>query len=455
MMDFIKLPNRLFYTTKNDEKDSITYLSIKDTIKDTDKVQKNENKINEKVLCIFEFLYNNVDRRDKIKFTLEHIIVQCGYTVDQRANRSVQQFRRILNKLLELKVISIVPDIGKCKKEKVINNFDDLKPKDFVVCKLELDMSKMYFQLKDSDREVIMNYDKEEINKTKLLIHYCYICARVYKRSKEDGDQIAHGGRAEVWAITYKMFRDDLGETDETIKKYNDILQELGLVYINNLGTWYWNDDPTKFVHESVNIYSLWQGSEEATKDNLKAGAKQYKALDNNKNKVFTGSRIYKNNNRALNGKKGSIMKKVKNGTATEEELIELEKINTTLDKGKNDTKFSIMSILDENKDYYTLSEIYDEKFGNQEISEKYYSLEKDLGLLDEEDNLTVSKEYYRWVMANYEESNHQYYINCVQVEIRKNITDTKGFELSKNGKKIDKDIIASISGGKVKRPVF
>jgi len=177
--------------------------------------------------------------------------------------------------------------------------------------------------LDDSEKNKILNQIMvDKIDNNKLLLYYCYLKCRMYKRT--DGDRLeVNGGRPEIAYPAFKLIGEDLGITDVSIDKYNKTLVLLDLIRYDSAGLWHYADDPNRIPRESCNIYTLYTNDEESA-HNLKEGIKFYKKL--NADKVFS-KKEYKNNNRKLNGELGSIIKKEKLGTATDEDIIRKSEI--------------------------------------------------------------------------------------------------------------------------------
>lgn len=385
MFNFIKLSNSLFIPTK-EEKSLLQQID------------------NSKLILVMCYLYINTNRKDIVKFTLEDMILESGYTVSTKKNRSVEQFKYILVQLQKLKLINSKYD------------FNEVKPKELISCTVLMNLENKFIQLFEEEKDIILNQKNEKVDNSKLLVFYCYIKSRIYRREK-NLSIVATGGRAEVCYPSYETISNDLGCTDETIKKYSDILVKLNLIRIDNPGFWYYSADKNKSIKESVNFYALlFDSSEENAKLNLKEGIKYYKTLDINSNKVFTDSREYLHNNRKLNGMLGSIIKKEKNGIATEEDINLKNEIIFTKSQEFEDS-YKIKALLEIHADEL-LSNIYFD-LAKYDIGEKYYRLELDLGLIDEDSDLLVSYEYYTWVMTNYTKDKHDYYKNCIAKHIK------------------------------------
>lgn len=398
---YSKLPNRLFYSIEDGE-DSI----LKCT------------KFNDKTLLILEYLYINTNRKNIIKFTLEDMIINCGFICSTKKNESNFQFKDILSILHKIGVVNYDGD------------FTKISLKELITCSLSIDLSNNYTELYDKEKEKINNQTIDKVNNLKLLIYYCYIKCRMYKRPKDDRIEVS-GGRAEVAYPTFKVINEDLGLTDDTIDKYNNILIALDLIRIGSAGNWYHKDDPNKVLKDSVNFYTLFT-DEETADHNLKEGIKYWKKLDFNLGKIFINSKEYKNNNKKLNGELGSIIKKEKHGIATEKDIARKNEIINSI--SSDEGSYNVKALLDANEGKL-LSDIY-EGFGSFDKAEMYYDIEDSLGLIDMDGGVAVDFEYYKWIMMNYDKNEHTYYLNCVEKHKRDN-GKPKGLINKKKDKKL------------------
>jgi hypothetical protein len=344
------------------------------------------------------------DRKNIIRFTLENMIKQCGFKVKTGKNNSIDQFKELLFILQRKSLINILSDDDNICSPLI----EYVKPKDLIICTLTIDFTNKYIELEDDEKEKIHNQEIDKVDNLKLLLYYCYLKCRIYKRPKDD-QLVVSGGRAEVAYPSFEQINKDLGITDDTINKYNKILVDLNMIRISSAGNWYYKDDPNKILRESVNFYTLFTNEETAT-NNLKEGIKFWKKMDRNSNRIFTGNKNYKNNNKVLNGELGSIIKKEKLGTATEKDIARKNEILYSIKA--NDKQYGIHALLEANPGEL-LSDIY-YSFNSDEKAEKYYELEKELGVINENNELLVEHEYYKWVMMNYNKDEHQYYVNCI-----------------------------------------
>lgn len=403
---YIKLPNRLFYKSKTDTEDSILS-QVK----------------NDKVLLVMDYLYTSVNRRNLIKFTLEDIIVDCGFKPNKRPSKksknlnitkksknSNEQFIYILSQLQKLNIIHIF--------DKNINSsflVETIKPKQLLRCTLNINLEQGFTLLFDSEKAKINTQIIDKVDNYKLLIYYCYLKCRMYKRKIGD-DRACHGGRSEVTWVSFKKINDDLGLANESISKYNDILTKINLIRIDNAGTWYYTDDKYMITRESSNIYTLYKDNEEYWKEDLKEGIKGYKGLLMNANKTFTGTREYKNNNHKLNGELGSLIKKRDsvNPTATPENIARITEIQyLQSDNVKNSYRLKSYLSINE-KDCMLLSNYYANNCDDEKAS-YYEDLEHALGLTDIDCNILVDWSYYVKIISEYEEKDFDLIVNVVK----------------------------------------
>jgi len=286
-----------------------------------------------------------------------------------------------------------------------------MKTSDRITCTLDINLENQFSILYDKDKDRILNQTIDEtIDNKNLLVYFCYLNCKMYKRPKGN-DIHLNGGRPEVCWPSFLLINKELGFVDSTINKYNNILISLNLICIGNAGLWYYQDDVNKSLKESCNIYALFT-TEEITKDNINEGIKYYKKLDVNSNKIFKGTQKYKNNNRVLNGELGSIIKKEKLGTATTADITRKNEILTSTKP--DEQKYKIIALLDNHKGEL-LSDALD--------SDKYYDLEESLGLLSADDSQLadgITYDNYRWIMINYKENEHQKFVDWVKKKTSK-----------------------------------
>jgi hypothetical protein len=253
------------------------------------------------------------------------------------------------------------------------------------------------------------------------------------------------GGKPECCYPSYIQICKDINITEGKIKEYLDILWDLSLIRYNRDETlkYYLKKDKNKILKYIPNIYVLYQDEWE---NELKESKKYYKLK--NDDKVFIKTEE-DNNDRSRAGKKGNVIRAIKEDRATEEDLEKLKEINEIEDtiSGKNDIKFKNQYLLEKNEGM-TLSDIYADRY-KENLADDYYDLEVKLELINEETNeMLVDYDYYKWVMVNYKEEDHQYYVNCINKHKKENIEVRKPFSgFYNNIKKNNSDI------EKVKKP--
>ena len=388
--NFSKIPNTLFYTKKDSvEKSILSYTNN-----------------NHRTFYILDFIYMNKNMRNITNFHLKDMIIDCGFTYSTKKDASSDQFKEILSILQNKNII------------KSDTNFKDDKLNGKISCTLEIDLDNQFFLLYDSEKNKILNQTLDKTNNMKLLMYYCYLKCRMYKRPKGD-ELVKSGGRSEVCWVSFETITNETGFTDETIDKYNNVLIELDMIRKDSAGLWYYKDDPNKSLKESCNFYTLFVDEETAIND-LKEGIKFYKKMDINSNKVFTGSKNYKNNNKVLNGELGSIIKKEKKGTATADDISRKNQIIFSITA--NEEQHGIQALLDANPDTL-LSDIY-HGFNSDEKAEKYYELEHSLGLLDTGKEFGIDFTYYKWIMMNYDKEEHDKFVHCVNNKKKAQLTN-------------------------------
>lgn len=363
-----------------------------------------------KTLLVLEYLYTNLNRKNVIKFTLENMISECGYKVDSHKGKSVDKFKSILSILHDNKMISYERSIS------------EYKYNDLIICTLTMDLTDKFTMLKYEEKDIILNQKVQETDNTKLLFYYCYLKCRMYKRAKSDGDVARDSGRAEACYPSFKKINEDTGITDDTINKYNKILVKLDLIRVGNVGHWYYKDDKMKNVKEGVNIYTLFSGDEEYAKYQIKETIKLYKLLLNNSNKVFTESRKYKNNIRKNNGYIGRVKYLQEHGKATQKQI---DKMNSLIEFNSEKTEkvYKIKGLLDSEQEF-SLSNIYF-NLGKEEKTEYYEKIEAELGIYDiDTGEFLVEKNFYDWVISNYNDEEKDKFINIVKKHKKNKIAE-------------------------------
>ena len=298
---------------------------------------------NDKLLLVCDYLYTNTNRQDISIFSLSDIVSTYNFKDNYRTN---SQFKNIFIEMVNKKYITI---LSKDKDNKIID-VNNIKLNDIIRCKFNLlekkdDKYIKFIQLFDIEKQKILNYKDADnkVDNVKLLVYYCYLKCRMYKRSNEDGDMIEFGGKTETCYPSFKRIANDINITENAIKKYNDILIKLDLIRVGNAGLYYFKSDSNKKLYESNNVYTLLiDNDEETAQNNLKESVKLYK-LEHKEDRVFVNKKHYSINNRKINGYKGRIKYLIEQNKATDEQV---EKYNEIL---KNEKNINIVN--DDNED--------------------------------------------------------------------------------------------------------
>lgn len=376
---YSKISNQLFYGFNGNANESI--------LKQIDK------KNNDKVLLILDYLYINRNLAGKSLFSLEDMICECGFQPHNGENGITSQFKSIMLSLNKLKVITLS------------NKDISLKSKQFYSCILNTDLTNNFFTLDNDNKKKILTL-KSDVDNVKLLSFFCYLCSRMYHRHSEDKDIVKNGGKAEACYPSYEQISKDTYINQSAIKKYIDSLVALDLIRVGNAGQYYMTNDKNKKTYESNNTYVLYDENG-FWEDELKYSLKAYKKLF--ADRVFVKG--YINNDKSVNGYISRINYLESQGKASVEQI---SKKNELISNNVSDTKInlSIKSLLS-NGDL-PLYMIYEER--NKEVlAEKYYELEYKFGLIDDNSNITVDREYYIWVLTNYQKFSEEHMINCIE----------------------------------------
>ena len=286
---------------------------------------------NDKLLLVCDYLYTNTNRQGISIFTILDIINTYNLIPKSGKDKTNEQFKNIIIEMVKRKYIIIL------SKDIDVNN---IKLNDIIRCKFNLlekkdDKYIKFIQLFDDEKQKILNYKDADnkVDNVKLLVYYCYLKCRMYKRSNEDGDMIEFGGKAETCYPSFKRIANDINITENAIKKYNDILVGLDLIRVGNAGLYYFKSDSNKKLYESNNVYTLLiDNDEETAQNNLKESVKLYK-LEHKEDRVFVNKKHYSINNRKINGYKGRIKYLIEQNKATDEQV---EKYNEILKNEKN-----------------------------------------------------------------------------------------------------------------------
>lgn len=375
VINFIKIPNIIFWDKK--EKNILQQCNF-----------------DYKVTLIMDFIYNNISMRNTIIFSLNFMVKECGFIPNTHKDKVNDHFKKILQ-LLQDKSLLIY-------KDKLIN----IKSKDVIKVKVNKDFYKNGFvEILDSEKNIIINQAIDtQVDNKKLYTYFCYIKTRMFKRNKQQGQRMMSGGLSnDITWVTFETITKDTGISSCTIQKYNDLLVRLKLILYDRLNNWYWKGDPNKVIHSGMNVYCLNEFDDmKACKLELKEAIKYLTNDPKNKDKIFTDSKEYLHGSKSYAGKLSAIARKIKNSTATNEDLIEKKELKENRDNGNNE-KWYIKNLFN-NKQKKLLSDIFynsgdDNRFNN------YSEIEKNLKLTDGYGNLLVDWDAYKWIMINYSDT--------------------------------------------------
>ena len=395
---FAKLANCLFYGLNNNKSESI--------IKEIE---------NEKVLLVMDYLYMNTNIKNQSIFCLDDMITKFGLKPRTGQGNANEQIKSILIKLDILKIIKL-DDVG-------------FKPKKMYYCEILLNLSSKFFMLYEYEKELILGLNNCEVDNIKVLVFYCYLKARMFNKPSAEKYTDFTELKPSVCYPPYKSINRDINLSESIIKRYIDLLVKLNLIRVGNAGLWHYVGD-SKNVYESTNVYTLYADGWEKE---LGRSIRQYKFAVKGQ-KVFLGTRIFKNNNKSENGFIGKIIGLEKKGKATAEQLQRKDELIAARDERDeaNSIKRTIKVML-ENPEYKDmgLADIYRVR-GNNKLFEVYSDIEENLDIIDVEymddyceDNsntvFLVDMAHYQWLMMNYSSDKHDYYHNCAQKYIKDN----------------------------------
>lgn len=212
---FIKLPNNLVWTYEEGEK-PIT--------KD----------MNNKTIMVLSNLMFRCNLLRVCYFTLEDLIIKCGYTPRNGKGRTIEQFKNILLDLETLGYI-VAPNV----------KIAEIKPNTFIECEINSNIIKnedgedeQFFRLFYKDYRKILDIDSK-LDKDIMLNIYCYINSRILHRSDDDETEkygIRMYGKAEYTFFKYKEITRDLNISETTFKEHLEILKESKLIFSDNIG---------------------------------------------------------------------------------------------------------------------------------------------------------------------------------------------------------------------------
>lgn len=383
------IPN---YVVRKSEKDTlINEMLIDDIISERD---------NNKVLLIFMYMHSNTTQSNNINFALKDMICECGFKPRSGKGNINEVFKTILNYLnkkgyfgnndidfMNIKVNQFI---------KVNNNYFDTNEEGNKI---------NYFILDDEEIEDIYNINN--VDSKKLLLYYSTLKSRIYN-SIDVSDE-----KAKVCYATVEDMSKDIALSKDTINQYNQILVDNDLIYIDNAGKFSKINNGNRIYKQSANTYTLT-------------------SINNYKVEVDKSIDMYINYMKKLNwnlcedttltqnqlvGTINRLEYLEQQGKLSDENKVKLDKAKEMQNIVSDTNKYDNQQLLDQHPDML-LSEIFLD-MNMDELSRKYQDTEFNLGLIDEDFNLLVDKDYYKWVIVNYNKSKHDYYKNCIAKKIK------------------------------------
>ena len=362
---FAKIPNNIISIKK--EEDFTEEGSLLKIIKD------------DKIIRVLYELYIGSDFRNICVTSIGRLITLCGYKSDKD---TVKSFKSLLNALNDNEVIKIENEIGKIN-EAIIINVEKLR-----------ELEEKYTIITEEEMNSITSIGKSNREINTLLKEYFFIKMMSHKR--EDGDLIElHYDSDDFEPQTAMCGNDYITKFTgiSNVKKVNDKLVEGGLLLVGNIGKKYTKPDKSD-KNESCNVYAVVSISENPQEE-LKASMRKYKVSLNKKGFSIT-NKDYKNNNRTINGLKGSLVKKENKGTITKEEQKKLDKIRDDEKHREEEREILIKSDNTYNANSMGLSDYSSNSTENEEIYDIEYEEKSQRRGFNAKPKTNKNRKYYR-----------------------------------------------------------
>ncbi len=266
-------------------------------------------KYGDKALVVYIYLENHRTLRNNLYISLKNCIEECGYIPKNGKGKTTDQFRKILVGFKEEGIIETDVDLEKVK----IN--------DLIRCNIQ-EIDDKFFTIYDCELDKIINYEKKE-DKLNILKVFAEIESRRYKNANNINPEIC--SEYEVAFPSYKQIcLDTLISSEDSIKKYINILVELGIIIVGNNGDRV--NTITGEIKRDNNTYALANDTGESS---LRGALRLFKQKN-----IEQGWEYKKiKDNRSLGGEKSRIIQSINNKTVTEKQLKRLKEINNILDK--------------------------------------------------------------------------------------------------------------------------
>lgn len=308
---FSKITNQLFYVKVGEDENGKGQYSHEESI-------LYKCNYDDKVILILHELFLNTTLKRECLITLDYLILTCGYKADKDNRKS---FKNILKRLKDIELI----------------NFNEINKSNELIV---IDTDGLMMLIGDGNYTIlageelgILNSVTDVRKRTTLLKLYLYLKARTTKRTNDE--DINLNCTPQITYQAYETINKYTNISESRIKEYIDELQEMKLITYRNVGKRYKETDKHQKLNEAPNVYAI-NNLQDDIEAELELGIKQCKHDQQSKGYVVV-DKEYKNNNREIFGKKGSLTKKINNGTITEEEQKQYDDICTMQNKYKEE----------------------------------------------------------------------------------------------------------------------
>lgn len=306
MDNFIKLPNNLIWSYTDEE-----YTLV--------------DKLGDKVIYILPYLDLMTNRLNICNFSIQDMIVNANYKMKTGKNSINNQFKTVLQELQLREIILTNTD------------FNTIKPKELISCTLNIPFKKKddddteFFTITHDSFIKIIN-DDTNLDKITLLKIYFYINARLSRREESMDDKHYMGGKSNSFYGTYSTICKDLKITDTVLTKYLKRLQELELVFYDNIGLLQDLLDGT--IYTANNVYVV-------DKKELEQALKESKLYYKDCSNIVILGKKSKEETKKIIGLNGKIKqeKNKKNRNNVDKLEKKLEQLSKKTKKSKTDNK--------------------------------------------------------------------------------------------------------------------
>ncbi|EJT6158068.1 hypothetical protein N2W49_000448 [Clostridium perfringens] len=266
-------------------------------------------KYGDKALIVYIYLENHRTLRNNLYISLANCIEECGYKPNKKKGGTNEQFRKMLIEFKEEGIIETDVDLEKVK----IN--------DLIHCTMK-EVDDKFFTIYDCELDKIIDYEEKE-DKLNILKVFADIESRRHKNADNVNPETY--SEYEVSFPSYKQIcLDTLISSEDSIKKYIDILVKLKLIIVGNNGDRV--NTITGEVKRDNNTYALANDRGESS---LRGALRLFKQKNEDNGWKYTKFK----DNRNIGGEKSRIVQAINNKTVTVEQLKRLKEINNILEK--------------------------------------------------------------------------------------------------------------------------